>query len=189
MEVPFEVSIDQISAGDSHSMFLNSTNNLLFFCGAYRGINKGFLADKVRFPTLIPLESILIRRHIDSKIRKVVSGSNHTLVLIDDQVYIRGDVEYFASGRKILPRNKEKLDIGRFQNVGIKHIEDIWTGGMHCFVKAHGQIYYGWGNNAYGQLGIGNNQHQTFPVEIEFFEGMEIKQIAGGEHHSIFLTN
>lgn len=103
-------------------------------------------------------------------------------------MYIRGDVDYFASGRKILPRNKDKLDVGKFQNMGIKHVEDVWTGGMHCFVKVEKGRYYGWGNNAYGQLGLGNNQHQTYPAEIEFFEDMDIKQICGGEHHSIFLT-
>lgn len=88
--------------------------------------------------------------------RKVVSGYNHTLLLIGDSAYIRGDTEYFASGRRILERRKDKFDTNRYQGLGIRHVVDVFTGGMHCFVRVKGDKYYGWGNNAFGQLGIGN---------------------------------
>jgi alpha-tubulin suppressor-like RCC1 family protein len=40
--------------------------------------------------------------------------------------------------------------------MGVRHVVDIFSGGMHCFIKTKQNRYYGWGNNAFGQLGIGS---------------------------------
>jgi hypothetical protein len=39
-----------ISAGDCHSLFLNKEENLIYFCGVYRGIVKGLITEKVLIP-------------------------------------------------------------------------------------------------------------------------------------------
>lgn len=57
--------------------------------------------------------------------------------------------------------------------IGIKRVVDIWTGGMHCFAKALNikkrEEIYGWGNNSFGQLGLGRKGQQLVPEKIPFF--------------------
>lgn len=48
---------------------------------------------------------------------------------------------------------------------------------------------YGWGNNSFGQLGLGRKGIQTTPGYISEFSHTNIKKIVGGEHHTIFLTS
>jgi hypothetical protein len=50
-----------ISAGDAHSIFANRENGLIFFAGAYKGIQKGFLGEKVKKPILLTVEDIGIK--------------------------------------------------------------------------------------------------------------------------------
>lgn len=49
-------------------------------------------------------------------------------------------------------------------------------------------MYYGWGLNNHGQLGIDTEEESCiFQTEIETFRGKDIAEIVGGEHHSIAL--
>jgi|JI6StandDraft_1071083.scaffolds.fasta_scaffold03828_2 alpha-tubulin suppressor-like RCC1 family protein len=129
---------------------------MIYFAGVYKGILKGFLGEIAKKPILLTIDDLTVKSKKDIQLKKIISGSNHTLLLTSDSVYIRGDSEYFASGRRIMERRKEKYDPVKFQAMGIKHAVDIFTGGMHCFVKTVNNRYYGWGNNAFGQLGIGS---------------------------------
>ena len=42
IEVKLDCKIDQIAAGDAHSLFINSNNGIVFFCGRYLGLQKTF---------------------------------------------------------------------------------------------------------------------------------------------------
>jgi alpha-tubulin suppressor-like RCC1 family protein len=44
------------------------------------------------------------------------------------------------------------------------------------------------GDNAYGQLGIGNKENSSIPVVVKALEGMNIIQICCGDFHSMALT-
>ena len=46
---------------------------------------------------------------------------------------------------------------------------------------------YGWGNNEYGQLGIGNNQNQNKPQK--YLEKQNFQFIYGGDNHTLALTS
>jgi len=48
---------------------------------------------------------------------------------------------------------------------------------------------YGWGRNYSGQLGNRSNYFQLKPVEIEFFNGVEVEQIGSGDGHTIVLCS
>ena len=43
--VDLPVPIDKISAGDSHSLFSNSVNGLVYMCGVYRNVLKGNMTE------------------------------------------------------------------------------------------------------------------------------------------------
>lgn len=56
--------------------------------------------------------------------------------------------------------------------------------------RAAGQAF-SWGNNEYGQLGIGTNSHSNVPFAVEaggVLDGKTIKAVAAGWNHSLALT-
>ncbi len=54
-----------------------------------------------------------------------------------------------------------------FDTLGLRNVLDVWCGGYYTIAKTKkGQdfIYYGWGQNDKGQLGLGNREHQPVPI-------------------------
>jgi alpha-tubulin suppressor-like RCC1 family protein len=47
----------------------------------------------------------------------------------------------------------------------------------------------GWGLNNDGQLGLGNDEQHRTPQPVEFFDGRRLKNIVGGDLHTIFLVS
>ena len=91
-------------------------------------------------------------------IQKVVSGSNHSAILAGGKIYIRGEPETHAVGRRISERHKVENSLS-FEGVGLNNVEDLWCGGYHSFAKVrkHNKWhYYVWGLNKHGQLGLRN---------------------------------
>lgn len=191
-KVDLPVPIDMISAGDSHSIACNSANSMVFQWGVYRNVLKGNIS-KVSTPHRIG-EKELGKK----KIKKILSGANHTLVLADEKVFVWGDPEGGILGR--LPTEKRMFQQGlNIEGLGARHVENIFTGAYHSFLTQRKKrktesgeetysVLLAWGLNNFGQLGIGNTENTHAPTEIEEFEGVEIKDIRGGEHHTILLT-
>lgn len=68
---------------------------------------------------------------------------------------------------------------------------DVWCGGYHTIAKIKkGKrfVYFAWGANKRGQLGIGNYESQAYPIEIRKIRDRNIKQVAAGTYFTIFLT-
>ncbi len=189
LKVDLPVPVDMISAGDSHSVACNSANSMVFQWGVYRNILGGNLS-KVDVPHRIG-EKEFGRK----KVKKIASGANHTLVLIEGKVYVWGDPEACILGR--LPTEKRRFAQGlSIEGLGVRGVEDIFAGNSHSFAirkyKKRGEgertSVLSWGLNNFGQLGIGHFENTATPTEIPEFEGKEIKNITGGEHHTIVLT-
>ena len=53
-------------------------------------------------------------------------------------------------------------------------------------LKTNGTVWT-YGQNTYGELGIGTNEMTDEPKQVEFGEGVVIKQIAVGEYHAVAL--
>lgn len=132
---------------------------------------------------------------IDSRLRnttiqKLVSGSNHTAFLIGGKVFLRGEPEAHTVGRRINERHKLKSSM-QFDSVGLTGVVDVWCGGYHTIAKVkkgNSFIYYAWGLNKHGQLGIGNYEENPYPVEIKKMRGKDIREVAAGTNFTIFLT-
>lgn len=191
-KVDLPVPIDMISAGDSHSIACNSANSMIFQWGVYRNVLRGNIS-KATTPHRIGEKEIGKK-----KIKKILSGANHTLVLAEEKVYVWGDPEAGILGR--IPTEKRMFTQGlNIEGLGFRQVENIFTGQYHSFLTqrkkrktASGEETYSvllaWGLNNFGQLGIGSFENTHIPTEIEEFEGVEIKDIRGGEHHTILLT-
>lgn len=79
------------------------------------------------------------------------------MVLCDKKVYVWGDPETGCLGRK--PTSRRKFDqCIRVEALRFRNVLDIYTGSNHCFCKCEKKgelVYYAWGLNNWGQLGLG----------------------------------
>ena len=94
-EVVFEDQVTSLSAGDSHSVAV-TVNNKLFVWGQYRNVLSGGIGEKVFQPTRVGKYELA-----RLPIRKIASGSNHTLVLAGKKIFSWGDPECGATGRYV----------------------------------------------------------------------------------------
>lgn len=194
--VPLDLPVDLISAGDSHSVACNSRLGTVFLWGVYRNTIGGNMCTALRKPTRWG-ESMFSKK----KIKKVISGCNHSLVLAEERVYAWGDPDTCVLGRMPLARRKftQGLYIEALSN---KHVLDVYTGGYHSFIKQKVKLpkkdskekkeietIMAWGLNNYGQLGIGSTENSYKAQEISRLRGVEVKDIQGGEDFTVFLTN
>ncbi|XP_065264696.1 probable E3 ubiquitin-protein ligase HERC4 isoform X1 [Emys orbicularis] len=115
-------------------------------------------------------------------------GEAHTLALNDKgQVYAWG---LATDGQLGLPGTEECIRIPR----NIKSLSDIQImqvacGYCHSLALSKGSEVYSWGQNKYGQLGIGYEfKKQTSPQLIKSLLGIPFAQIAAGGAHSFVLT-
>ena len=79
-----------------------------------------------------------------------------------------------------------------FNGVNLSDVVDVECGGYHTIarVEKHKKIlYYSWGTNDHGQLGIGTFDSQAYPTEIKKLRGMDMKQISAGASFTLFLNS
>jgi alpha-tubulin suppressor-like RCC1 family protein len=142
-----------ISAGDHHSLILNSQGQVFSFgANTYGQLGLGDIKDRT-IPTLINT----------SEMGRIVavSASNFSLILnSQDQVFGFGDNEYGQLGLDDqIPRMVPTL-------IDIPEIIAISAGGFHSlFLNSQGQIF-SCGNNIHGQLGQGNTNNLLRPTLI-----------------------
>jgi alpha-tubulin suppressor-like RCC1 family protein len=74
-----KIAVDLIAAGDNHSIAGNSVQGKVYLWGSYRTTSSGSFASKKELPERIGEDEFKKNKKID----KILSGSNHTLVLTD----------------------------------------------------------------------------------------------------------
>jgi regulator of chromosome condensation len=127
----------------------------------------------------------------------LAAGSNHMLALDthgsvfawgadeQDQLGVR---QHYTRFKKSIP--KSKYDSLLPATVFLPHnIVSISCGAYHSFaVNVKGRVY-AWGLNNYGQTGVPNEDSEKTIVElprvVRSLAAYEIRQVAGGNHHSI----
>eukprot|EP01084_Bolivina_argentea_P081629 147796_1 len=108
----------------------------------------------------------------------------------DGELYTWGDSRFGQTGN--LDRKHQLLqiptvvDILRFNKISVKSIS---CGSTFCFILSSVHTIWCWGNNKYGQLGIGNRMDQRYPIELKLESkyGNAI-QINCGDRHTGILT-
>ena len=68
-------------------------------------------------------------------------------------------------------------------------VVDINAGKMHSLFLTESGKLYSLGYNSYGQLGLSNAlyAHTETPVEVFLPEGVKVKQMSTGNHHTLVL--
>lgn len=137
-------------------MFANSHNGAIYFTGNYNYKRGEKMTESVFSPIKIFASEINITNK-NKRIQKLACGSNHSCILINNKIYCRGEPEANTIGRRSSKRHKVENSL-TFNGVNLSNVEDIECGGYHTVAKVirNGKrIYYSWGTNYHGQLGIG----------------------------------
>lgn len=131
------------------------------------------------------------------------AGNNHLLVLTTHgNVFTWGAGEQGQLGRKIIDRRKihgtvpEKIALGHRSN----RATVVGAGNYCSFAVDEAGDVWGWGLNTMGQTGTGVSEPRSMSDEIHTPRKVEklcksvlgeevVVQIAGGEHHTLFLTS
>ena len=129
----------------------------------------------------------------------IAAGADHIVALsADGFVFALGDGEKAQLGRKIMARRR--LNSLHPERLALKNIVAIGAGSFHSFaINEEGEVY-GWGNNAFGQLGVADEDiHPGWeqgvveqPTKIRALSpaahgGARVKLITAGQNHSLFL--
>jgi alpha-tubulin suppressor-like RCC1 family protein len=85
--------------------------------------------------------------------------------------------------------NSDELTPYRITKLRCLKIVDITCGYNHSIAVSEKGRCYSWGNNEFGQLGIGNNTNALEPFEIIFPANTSIIKAICGTSHSLFLTS
>jgi E3 ubiquitin-protein ligase HERC4 len=130
----------------------------------------------VETPTLCPLRNV----------QALALGRYHTIaLLVDGRVYSFGNNKYFQLGISEKQNMETPTEIECLRD---KKIVQIASGGYHTLaLTASGQVY-GWGRNAYLQLGIEDSNDVNAPVVIASLKSAVIRSIACGWIQSYFVT-
>ncbi|SBT71449.1 regulator of chromosome condensation, putative [Plasmodium malariae] len=119
------------------------------------------------------------------RIKNIYSGPNNIIIIYEnDDFEIVGlnNCGQLGLGDKV---NRNKLTINPIMSK--QKIRKISCGHEHVIALLYNHNIFVWGNNQYGQLGIGNNTEEISTPLLIFFNEKVI-DIACGKNHSIFLT-
>lgn len=162
----------QVSAGVSHSAVLTEKGNV-YAWGTFRD-RSGIVGFKpnVKFQKL--------PKKIERNIRCLSSSENCIIM-------IRKTGSVICYGPELIKKNRRvKSCVGlksRLLFRGKEKFEKIRCGADHAFLMTEKNVY-GFGNNLYGQLGIG---HKNQVARLEELKLKNVKEISAGSTHSLFL--
>lgn len=187
-----------IAAGDSICAAVSAEGELRVW-GSFRA-NEGSLGfsngSKYQF-TPAPILNL----PKDEKVSSVAAGNNHLVVLTTHgNIYTWGAGEQGQLGRKIIERRKihgttpEKVTL---KSRSLKAVA-VGAGNYTSFAVDEKGGVWGWGLNNMAQVGTGyegeDDNMVPQPRKIQELspevlgEGVRVKCISGGEHHTLFLT-
>ncbi|KAI6130339.1 regulator of chromosome condensation 1/beta-lactamase-inhibitor protein II [Pisolithus croceorrhizus] len=194
----------QITAGDSISAAISVDGELRVW-GSFRAAEGSLGFSSAAQHEFFP-RKILELSHKPGDIEKVVSvvaGNNHLVVLTTHgNVFTWGTGEHGQLGRKIIDRRKihgtvpEKIALGHRSNRAVV----IGAGNYCSFAVDEAGDVWGWGLNTMGQTGTGvlevgstsdaiHTPRKIHSLCKSVMGGEVVVQIAGGEHHTLFLTS
>ncbi|KAK8797068.1 hypothetical protein WA158_004278 [Blastocystis sp. Blastoise] len=188
-EIPADEKVIQVYAGSNHSVALTDKHKV-YTWGTYRD-NNGLLGWDLH--TKIQNTPKQVKFEGKCEIVSICCGENHTMALDSrGNMYTWGAGDNGQLGRRLVrPREPASL-IPR--HIAIKEgrrfakIAAIFSGGMHAMAISECGKVYTWGLNNWGQLGTGNKENTCSPVHIKELDGKHIVAMAGGQHHTLALS-
>ena len=184
-------NVAQLAVGYHHTCALQEDGKLFCWGWNHRHQVATPLNDEEVCPNSDSYPCVLSPREIqglDSAFSYVAAGVNNTCVITEAQgkVYCWGDNQSGAIGNGVhqpFAREGEPIET---EDLGERAVSLSLGTTYALAILADGSVK-GWGQNSYGQLGIGNtNSPQNSPVSVEGLSGPVI-QVSAGVNHSCAL--
>ena len=177
--VPDGLKVKDVSCGGNHTVIMMEDGNLYSFGGNNWG--QLGLGDNINrdIPTLVTVPDAL-------KVKAVSCGGSYTAIITNvGNLYTFGRNEY---GRLGLGDFTDK-NIPTLVTVpdGLK-VKTVSCGSMHTAIITENGNLYTFGNNYYGQLGLGNNTNTNIPTLVNVPGALKVKAVSCGGHHTVIIT-
>eukprot|EP00803_Ostreobium_quekettii_P007034 evm.model.scf_2582.1 EVM.evm.TU.scf_2582.1 scf_2582:2859-15247(+) len=122
-----------------------------------------------------------------TEIRNVTCGSEHTVAVSSQEVYSWGSNEHGQLGLgDLAPDNVRRPRVVKALHG--KMVMQVVCGKFHTLAVTAQSHVYGWGQNSYGQLGLGDRVERHTPSLVDALWALPVKQLASGDWHSTALT-
>jgi alpha-tubulin suppressor-like RCC1 family protein len=124
---------------------------------------------------------------VGTNVLSVAPGGGHTCALMaDNTVWCWGDNKYGQLGLGDLnPRSTPTpIDPNMLSNVA-----SVYTGGFHTCATKQDSTLWCWGDNRYGQLGMGDTTQRTTPKQVAILGSSVANAYAGGAHTCAVMNN
>jgi alpha-tubulin suppressor-like RCC1 family protein len=178
-DIPVGVSLQQVSAGGSHSLGLGSDGKVYAWgANGYGQLGDGTLTERTR-PVAVSAGEI----PSGVTITEVRAGREHSLALgSDGKVYAWGRNGSGQLGDGTLDSRSLPVAVV----VGSVRYSGIAAGRFHSLGLATDGKVYGWGGNGFGQLGDGTTDGRLEPVLASGLSGLA-QGVSAGWVHSVVL--
>ena len=120
------------------------------------------------------------------KVKAVICGCNHTEIITeDDNLYSFGSNR---SGQLGLgdTDNKNVPTLVKVSN-GSK-VKTVGCGSGHTIIITKDGTLYSFGDNGYGQLGLGDNTPMNIPILVAALNDLKVKVVSCGNNHTVIIT-
>ncbi|KAJ5069673.1 claret isoform a [Anaeramoeba ignava] len=161
-------NVSKIFSGFSTSIFLLNSNQELFGCGFNRYGRLGLGIKETKIQKLTKIQNIPKGKIID-----IQCGYSHSIMLIENEdenqnpkrkLYSCGNYQYNGLGKDGHVYEFTEIKSSLFEN---DDILDFSVGESHNLILTSKSKLIVFGNNDYGQLGTGNTNNQSIPIQIE----------------------
>ncbi|OXB72100.1 UNVERIFIED_CONTAM: hypothetical protein H355_012400 [Colinus virginianus] len=172
-------NVKEVACGGNHSVFLLEDGEV-YTCGLNTKGQLGHESEGSK-PELI---GALAGQHIVH----VACGESHSVALSDQgQVFSWGAG---SDGQLGLTTIEDAVTVPRLiKKLNQQTILQISCGNWHCLALAADGQFFTWGQNSYGQLGLGKEcPSQASPQRVRSLDGIPLAQVAAGGAHSFALS-
>lgn len=179
------IDIVEISIGDNHMAALDRKGRV-YTWGTYRDLN-GTLCFKPDHKSEKQLEPELMAELKKEKIIQIASGENVTLALNNmGRIFIWGAYRY--NQKSSSRRNVKSTYLLPSRVYSKEFFVQLASGSFHHFGVSKKNELFTWGLNNHGQLGYEAEENVAIPRKVPLPDGIKIKQVTGGFHHSMLLA-
>ncbi|KAL6008116.1 hypothetical protein ACLOJK_033622 [Asimina triloba] len=121
-------------------------------------------------------------------ISRIACGGAHAIALLTGGRVLswgRGNCGQLGHGNLGNCLNPKPIDFFESIGISITHVSAGWN--HSGFVSDMGELFT-CGDGSFGQLGHGDNQSQSSPIKVSFFDSKHVVQVECGMRHSLTLS-